>query len=94
MFHNAAEENVISIRAYVTELKERVAIPKAVALSGSDRLSCTYNQFAVKKICCFTTKICFLLIFLLQVLELESNEGKANDTEEDSEENAGSLHDI
>jgi centromeric protein E len=92
MFHNAAEENVISIRAYVTELKERVAIPKAVALSGSDRLSCTYNQFAVKKICCFTTKICFLVI-LLQVLELESNEGKANDMEEDSEENAGSLQD-
>ncbi|KAF0917226.1 hypothetical protein E2562_017127 [Oryza meyeriana var. granulata] len=64
MFQNAAEENVRSIRAYVTELKERVA----------------KLQYQKQLLVC-------------QVLELESNEGKTNDMEEDSEENAGSLQD-
>ncbi|KAL5220833.1 hypothetical protein ABZP36_025546 [Zizania latifolia] len=64
MFQNAAEENVRSIRAYVTELKERVA----------------KLQYQKQLLVC-------------QVLELESNEGKTNDMEEDSEENAGPLQD-
>ncbi|VAI54941.1 unnamed protein product [Triticum turgidum subsp. durum] len=64
MFQNAAEENVRSIRDYVTELKERVA----------------KLQYQKQLLVC-------------QVLELESNEGKANDMDEDPVENAGSQQD-
>jgi centromeric protein E len=98
MFQNAAEENVRNIRDYVTELKERVAklqyqkqLLVCQVLASLD-LAHTLTFLVMLKISYSSAKICSVKMFL-QVLELESNEGKPNDMEEDPEENAGCLQD-
>jgi centromeric protein E len=98
MFQNAAEENVRNIRDYVTELKERVAklqyqkqLLVCQVLTSLD-LAHIFTFLVILKLFCFSAKISFLKMFL-QVLELESSDGKPNDMEDDPEENAGCLQD-
>lgn len=97
MFQNAAEENVRSIRAYVTELKERVAKLQYQKQLLVCQVSQRIQTLSFSPL--YPKENLIIYINLCQVLELEANEGagysvenEENTIEEDEEQSQVAWH--